>query len=153
MANITRWEPFREMRRMHDMLDRMMEDTLFTPNRWENALEGLAPVDMWQTEDEVIVKATLPGIKAEDIDISISGDTLTIRGETRQDHSVEDSASHGGRRYIMREHRFSRYARTLTLPVMVQSDKAEANFEDGVLTLTLPKAEEVKPKTISVKAK
>jgi HSP20 family protein len=145
MTRLTRWEPFREARRMHDMLDRMMDRSLLDP--WASGFEGVLPLDMYQTDDEIIVKASAPGMTAEDIDISITGETLTIRGELEGEEVQEDA------RYHIRERRMESFSRSIALPTMVQAEKAKAEFENGILTLTLPKAEEVKPKTISVKAK
>jgi HSP20 family protein len=145
MTRLTRWEPFREARRMHDMLDRMMDRSLLDP--WASGFEGVLPIDMYQTDDEIIVKASAPGMTAEDIDISITGETLTIRGELKAEEVQEEA------RYHIRERRMESFSRSISLPTMVQAEKAKAEFENGILTLTLPKVEEVKPKTISVKAK
>jgi HSP20 family protein len=145
MKNMTRWEPFREARRMHDMLDRMMDRSLLDP--LYGGTEGTLPLDMYQTDDEIIVKASAPGLTAEDLDISITGDALTIRGEFQADEVQE------GARYHVRERRIESFARSIRLPTMVNAEGAKAEFENGILTLTLPKVEEVKPKTISVKAK
>jgi HSP20 family protein len=104
-------------------------------------------IDMYQTDNDVVVKATLPGVKPEDINISITGDVLNISGETKKEEEHKDA------RYHMRERRYGSFSRSIPLPTPVQSDKANADFENGVLTLTLPKAEEVRPKTINVKTK
>lgn len=145
MKNLTRWEPFREARRMHDMLDRMMDRSLLDP--FYSGMEGTIPLDMYQTDDEIIVKASAPGLTADDLDISITGDTLTIRGEFQADEVQE------GARYHVRERKIESFARSIKLPTMVNVEQAKAEFENGILTLSLPKVEEVKPKTISVKAK
>ena len=145
MTRITRWEPFREARRMHDMLDRMMDRSLIDP--WSVGMEGAIPLDMYQTDDEIIVKASAPGMTPEDIDISITGETLTIRGEIKEEQLQE------GARYHIRERRVESFSRSVSLPTLVQAEKAKAEFENGILTLSLPKVEEVKPKTITVKAK
>lgn len=147
---LTRWEPFREMRRMHDMLDRVMDDSLGGQMRDGDFFEGIAPIDIYQTDDNVVIEAAMPGVEPEDLDISITGDTLTLRGEVRQ---VKDVNGDSNRRYHVRERRYSRYARSITLPSMVNAEKAEAEFENGILSLTIPKAEQAKPKQISVKAK
>ena len=104
-------------------------------------------VDMYQTENDIVVKATLPGLEPEDIDIQITGDLLTLRGETKQE-TVDEKA-----KYHLREHRYQSFSRSLTLPAAVIADKTNAEMKNGVLTLTLPKAEEAKPKVITVKAK
>ena len=146
---LTRWEPFREMRRMHDMLDRVMDESLTHKGSGNgNWFEGLAPIDLYQTDDEVVIEASMPGVQPDDIDISVTGDTLTMRGEVREEKDVE-----GERDYQLRERRYRRFARSLTLPSTVDADQAEAEIEHGILTLRIPKAEQAKPKQISVKAK
>jgi HSP20 family protein len=147
MTKMTRWEPFREMRRMHDMLDQLMDRSLIDYTDDMEGSSSYMPIDVYQTDENIIVKASAPGIKPDDLDISITGDTLTIQGESTQE--TEDKSA----QYYLRERRASRFSRTITLPTMVKAEEAEAEFEHGVLTLTLPKVEEVKPKTITVKAK
>jgi len=137
------------MRRLHDMLDRAVDDAWIRQDPSELGLEGPAPVDVYETDDEVVVKAVMPGVKADEINISVDRDVLTLRGETRSEQEEKDEK----RDYHFREIRYARYARSMRLPTLVDSDKAKAEFEDGILTLTLPKAEAVKPKTIAVKSK
>jgi HSP20 family protein len=149
MTTLTRWEPFREMRRLHDLLDRSMDDAWLRQGRVESDLEGPAPIDVYETQNDVVVKAVMPGVKADEINISVDRDVLTLRGETKSEVEEKDDE----RNYHFREIRYSRYGRSLRLPTLVDSDKAKAEFEDGILTLTLPKAEAVKPRTISVKSK
>ena len=146
--NLVRWEPFREMMSLRDAMDRLFEDSFVRPwsFRGDHGVMGL-PLDMYQTADDVVVKATLPGVKPEEVDISISGDTLTIKGEHKEEQEVKEED------YFHKERRCGTFSRSVVLPVQVKSDKAEAVFENGILTLTLPKAEEVKPKQIKVKAK
>lgn len=122
-----------------------MDRSLLDP--FYSGMEGTIPLDMYQTDDEIIVKASAPGLTADDLDISITGDTLTIRGEFQADEVQE------GARYHVRERRIESFARSIKLPTMVNVEQAKAEFENGILTLSLPKVEEVKPKTISVKAK
>jgi HSP20 family protein len=147
MSRLIRWEPFRESRRMHDMIDRFMDRTMLDSPFFAGWIEGIVPVDVMETDDDIVVKATIPGMKPEDLNISISGDTLSIRGEAQEEHEEKEV------RYHLHERRMSRFSRSITLPTSVNAEKAVAEFEDGVLKLTLPKAEEVKPKTITVKAK
>ena len=146
MANIVRFEPMREMVRMSDAMDRLF-DNMYGHGWRENDMFDVPAVDMYQTENEVVVKASLPGMKADDIQISVVGDVLTLRGEPRVEDELKEASYH------LRERRSSNFSRSLQLPSPVQSDKAKAEFENGVLTLTLPKAEEMRPKTITVKAK
>jgi HSP20 family protein len=130
-------------------MDRLFEDSFVRPSRfWPDRLgRGELPIDMYQTANDVVVKTTLPGFKPEEVDISITGDTLTIKAERKEEQEVKDED------YFYREHRYGAFSRSVPIPVQVKSDKAEAIFENGVLTLTLPKAEEIKPKQIKVKAK
>jgi HSP20 family protein len=102
---------------------------------------------MYQTDDEIVVKASLPGFKADDVQINITGDVLTVRGEMKHEEEKKEKAWH------MREQRWGSFERSVALPTNVVADRANADFENGILTITLPKAEEAKPRTISVKAK
>lgn len=147
MARLTRWEPFRMSRRMHDLLDRWMDSAFMDFPSFGALFEGGVPIDVYQTDDNVVVKATAPGFKPEDINISITGDTLTIQGEAKEEREET------GAKYHLRERRMESFSRSIILPASVDADKAQAEFEDGILTLTLPKVEEAKPKTITVKAK
>ena len=149
MSNLTRWEPMRDMVTLRDAMDRLFDEAFTRPWGLTDGGRGMGmpAVDMYQTEDDVIVKTAIPGIKPEDVQISVTGDTLTIKGETKEDSDDKQKAYH------IREQRWGSFERTLTLPTDVKADKAQAEFENGILTITLPKAEEVKPKTISVKAK
>lgn len=152
MSMLTRWEPFREMRRIHDTLDRMMDETFYPRLRVEEWDKGLALVDLYETDQDVVVKAAMPGVESDDIDISLTGDVLNIQAEKREETEKEKEGD-GDVRYHLREQRYKRFSRSMRLPTAVNTSKAEAEFENGVLRLTLPKAEEVKPKTISIKAK
>jgi HSP20 family protein len=104
-------------------------------------------IDMYQTDNDVVVKATLPGVKPDEINISITGDMLNISGDMQKEEEHKEA------RYHIRERRYGSFSRSIPLPTPVQADKANADFENGILTLTLPKAEEVRPKTINVKSK
>lgn len=149
MADITHWDPFREITDFRDAMDRLFERGFSRPWRlltWETG-EGFFPVDLYETDDEVVVKASLPGVKPEQVQISVTGDTLTIRAETKEEQEERKP------NYYRQERRYGAFQRALTLPVQVDADKAEAAFENGVLDLRLPKVPEVRPKTIEVKAK
>ena len=103
-------------------------------------------MDMYQTDNDVVVKASLPGVKREEVEVTVTGDTLTIKGETKAEEEVKRE------NYFRQERRYGAFNRSVTIPVPVQGDKAEATFQDGVLTITLPKAEEVKPKRINIRS-
>ncbi len=149
MSQLTRWEPFRDLISLREAMDRLFEESVVRPSSTElsRRMGGTLAVDMYETDEAVVVKSATPGVDPEDIDISITGDTLTIKGETKVDEEVEEE------NYVYRERRYGSFARSLTIPVPVQADEAEAAFEDGILTLTLPKAEEIRPKAIKVKSK
>ena len=147
MSNIIRWEPAREMMTLREAMDRLFDDAFTRPlsltgNNW-----SIPAVDMYQTDDEVVVKAALPGIKADEVQINVTGEVLTIKGETKKENETKEKAYH------LREQRWGAFERSIVLPTEVVADKAKADFENGVLTITLPKAEEVKPKTINIKTK
>ena len=151
MSNeVVRWEPFNEMVSLRDAVSRLFEDSFIRPGAWPLPFDGSGlsvPADLIEMKDNVIVKVSAPGVKPEDIDISVVGDTLTVKGETKGEGRFEEGS------YIRQERRFGSFQRSFSLPTSVASDKAKAEFENGVLTLTLPKAEEAKPKSIKVTQK
>ena len=146
---LVRQNPWREMMTLREAMDQLFEDSVVRP--WQGMGEGARerplrlPLDVYTTPEEIVIVASLPGLTPDEVDIVFEGDTLTIRGELRAPlDNVE---------YLFQERSHGAFARTLTLNVPVAADKAEAIFENGVLTLTLPKAEEVRPKVIKVKSK
>ncbi len=149
MTNLVRWEPFSDLVSLREAMDRLFEESFVSPRAgWPVPVEGGAlAVDMYETDDVVVVKSAVPGIKPEELDITVTGDTLTIKGETKSEQEVKEE------NYVRREMRYGSFSRTVALPSSIVADKAKAEFENGMLTLTLPKAEEVKPKAIKVKAK
>jgi len=146
---LMRWDPFRELAEMQRDIDRLMGRGFARPARAVAALSQWPQpsLDVYQKPKEVVVKASLPGVKPEDVEVSISGDTLMIKAETKGEEKVEEED------YLCRECHYGSYFRTVVLPHGLKSDKATASFDDGVLTLTIPKEAEAKPKTIEVKAK
>ena len=148
MSNLTRWEPAREMMTLREAMDRLFDDAFTRPLSVRDGWSMASPaIDMYQTDNDVVVKASIPGIKAEEVQINITGDILTLKGEARQEEDRKERSWH------IREQRFGSFERSIVLPTDVKSDQAEAVFENGILTITLPKADEVKPKTINIKAK
>ncbi len=149
MANLTRFDPLGEMVSLRHAMDRLFEDSFVNPVSWRTigGSEGITPaLDVHETDNEIVVTAVLPGIRAEDVDITMVGQTLTLRGEFKEDEKVQRD------QYLYRERRYGTFNRTLQLPVRVEGDKAEATFNDGILTLRIPKAEEVKPRQIRIQA-
>lgn len=147
MSRIVRWDPVREVMSMRNQMDRLMSDVFSAPATWQNdeyaGFMRLA-LDVSESDENYTVYASVPGINPEDLDISFSENTLTIKGETKAEHVDESEKWH------LRERRFGSFMRSITLPTAINADNIDAHFENGTLTLTLPKAEEVKPRRISV---
>jgi HSP20 family protein len=147
MANITRFDPFGEMVSLRAAMDRLFEDSFVSPLSWRTIAggDGFTPaLDVHETADDIVVTAALPGVKADDVEITMTGQNLQLRGEIKADEKVERD------QYIYRERRYGSFSRSIQLPVRVEGDRAQATFEDGVLTLRIPKAEEVKPRHIRI---
>ena len=145
MANIIRWNPLREMAAMQNAMDRLFDETWRTwqPVYGETAGNTLA-LDVHENDNAYIVTTALPGVQGDNINIRLHNDLLTIEGEIPA-HTVENARS------LMQERVYGRFSRTLRLPQPVNRDAVDAHFENGVLTLTLPKAEEAQPRQIPVK--
>ena len=139
---IIRWDPFREMTGVQDQLDRL----------WRGVFEGrgqeswLPAVDVFDTKDAVVLKAELAGLDPDDIEIEVDDNVLTIKGERKFEEKVDEE------RYYRVERRYGSFSRSLALPQGVRADDIQADYEDGVLEVRVPKAEEEKPKRITVKA-
>lgn len=147
MTSLTRWDPYRELATMRQMMERFFDDDFLKfPNLWERRSEvfGLA-LDVAEKDDAYVVKASIPGVNPEDVEITLSDNVLTIKGELKEDKEIKEESYH------LRERRFGQFLRSVTLPATVDADKIEAVNENGVLTLTLPKSEAVKPKKIEIK--
>ncbi len=142
---IERWDPLREMVSLRDAMNSLLAESFVRPGG-QPAGGGAAalPLDVAETEGEFVVKASLPGIKPEDVHITVHGDTLTIRGETKAEEEKK------GAHWHMRERRVSSLGRSVSLGTPIQTDAASAEFDHGVLTLTLPKTAAAKPKQIKV---
>jgi len=144
--SLVRWEPMEDLVSLRDAMERMFEESFIRPlapfGLWA---EGTLGVDMYETDDRVVVRTAIPGVKGEDINISIAGDTLSIKAESKAEEEVKRE------NYLRRERRHGAYRRSVALPGGLKTDKAVADLSDGILTLTFPKAEEVKPRTIKIK--
>lgn len=145
MSRIVRWNPYREMYNLINAMDRRVDSRYLSPRFLTADSWGLA-LDVSENENEYLIKASLPGIRNEDIDVSIESNVLTIKGEFKQEEESEE------RHYHLRERRYGSFCRSLSLPNSVNTEAIQAIYENGVLTLSLPKAEEAKPKSIEVKA-
>lgn len=146
MTIARRPSPFGELLSLRQAMDRLFEDSFVRPPGWgSGSLDGFGlPVDVSMTAEELVIEAQLPGVKLEDVDITVENGRLTIRAETGAERS-EDNGD-----FLIREIRRGSFNRTLNLPSGLEPDKAAATFEDGILTLRIPKAEEVKPRQIRI---
>ena len=142
---LERWDPFREAVSLRDAMSSLLQESFIRPGGM-SAHEGVAtlPLDIGETEEEYVVKASLPGVKPEEVQITVHGDTLTIRGTSKAEEEKK------GHTWHLRERRFGMFQRSVTLASPVNSDRAQAHYDNGVLTLTLPKSEEAKPRQIKI---
>jgi HSP20 family protein len=140
------WDPITDLVTMQQAMDRLFEDSLArrTPG-WRRG-EGVAalPLDVYSTAEDLVIQASVPGLNPDDVEITIEGESLTIKGETRAPlDNVE---------YQIQERHYGPFSRTVTLNIPVQAEQAEAFFDKGVLTLTIPKAQAIRPKVIKVRS-
>lgn len=140
-----RWDPFGEMLSLREAMDHLLQESFVRPAGQMLGGRGNVPLDLMENDDSYVIHATMPGVNPDDVQISVQGDQLTIHGETKSEEKREDQ------NWIMRERRTASFHRTVTLPAPVNPDQAEARYENGVLTLTLPKAEQARPKQIKVR--
>lgn len=140
---ISRWDPFRELSALQDRINRIFNEQL---SRGESeAGKAWAPVvDILESDNDLIVRAEIPGVKRDDIDVQVTSESLTIRGERKFDEESKD-------KYVRVERAYGPFSRSFSIGVPVQPDKVKATYRDGVLEIVVPKAEEVKPKKIEIK--
>ena len=135
------FDPLKSINQFRDQVSRLIEDGISVATGSQ-----LVPVDVYETDTSVVIKAgPIPGAQPENIDVSLVGDTLTIKGETRSEEDVNAES------YLRRERKFGTFTRAVSIPRPVKADLAVANFKNGMLTITLPKTEEPQPKVINVK--
>ncbi len=142
---IMRWDPFDEMGTLSRSMERLFDD-FFTrrPDREPALLAWEPAVEMFETDQDVVVRAALPNIDPKQVDITVTNDAITFRGESR--HEEE----HTGRNYVRREFRYGSFSRTLPLVTEVKSAEATATYKDGVLEVKIPKSERVTPRAVKV---
>ncbi len=138
-------DPFREVTDVQGQMNRLFDNLLGRPSPVPGMERMWAPpVDVYETKDELVVAAELPGLNQKDIHLSITGDVLTLKGERQWNPEVEPGSYYRNERWL------GRFERTLPLPIPVQAGKVKATYRDGVLTVTLPKADEIKAKEIKI---
>jgi HSP20 family protein len=145
---IVRWEPFRDLVTTQDRLNRLFNQTF---SRVFDDEEGpsstwMPAVDIYETDANIVLKAELPGIKPEDVEVRVEDGTLYLKGQRKFEKEVKEE------NYHRVERSYGSFVRSFPLPNSVKSDDAKAEYKDGVLTLTMPKREEAKPKTIKILA-
>jgi len=145
MSSMSRFDPIREMITMRQAVDRMLGEVFARGSESRGTGAWLLPMDAYFTDEAIVIHADVPGLKPEEIEITLEGDTLTIRGEIRREEA-------NNRKYVLLERPTGKFERTLTINTPIDSDRVEATFSNGVLTLVLPKAEAVKPRQITVKS-
>jgi HSP20 family protein len=145
MTNLIRRDPFTDLR---STMDRLFDEGFSRPWRFINSetYEASMPIEVSETDSELVVKAALPGVQPDEVDITVSNDVLTIKAEHKE------TTEEGKREFYRREIRYGAFHRSLSLPVKVDADQAEASFDNGVLALRLPKAASIRPKQIKVGA-
>ena len=144
---IARFTPLHDVVSLREAMDRLFEDSFIRPNGWGATGQQLAvPVDLWETKDAYHLRADLPGISPDDIEINATADTFTISGETK---ASTDVTSEG---WLRQERRFGKFTRSFTVPMQIDPNKVDAKFQNGVLELVLPKAENTKPRAIKINA-
>lgn len=154
MASIVRWTPFEEMVSLREAMDRLFDESRVRPyrsstNSDHSAAMARLPIDLYETDEQLVLKTRLTGINPEDVDITIDDGDLIIKADLRSDAALDEARGWNWHRHELYH---GSVGRRISLPTLVQSDKIEATFRNGELTLVLPKAEEVKPRSIKVKA-
>ena len=146
MTIVRRASPLGELMTLRHAVDRLFDDDVFRPFRWTpGTVDGPAlRLDVTTTADELTVEASLPGIKPEDVEIMVENGTLTITGKTADERRAEEAS------YLVQEIRRGSFSRSITLPDGLEADRATATFEDGILAIRIPKAEQVKPRQIRI---
>lgn len=145
---IARFSPMTDIVSLRDAMDRLLEESYIRPNSWTGLAAGhlAVPVDLWETKDAYHLRADVPGVTPDQLEINATSDTISIVGEVKGQADVTND------RWIRQERRVGKFQRAFTLPMAIDPTKVDATFENGVLQLVLPKAENVKPRTIKVNA-
>jgi HSP20 family protein len=141
---LRRWEPFQELRQMQGNMNRLWHSFSSGEGNGQDVESWAIPLDVVQQGDNIVVKATVPGVNPEDIDVSIENDVLSIKGHTKEEREHQEG------NYLMRERRSGSFYRALRLPDTVDSDKAQPHYEHGVLSITFPRMESKKAKRLQI---
>jgi HSP20 family protein len=146
-----RWDPFRDAMSLREAMDRLLEQSIINPRGGPSGRGTLTlPIDLWETTDSLVARVPLPGVKPDDVDIDVNGNVLTIRTKLPGAAGEDSEAPGEGIRWIYREVPRGEARRAVELPIAVDADAATARFADGLLVLTLPKAQAARPRRITV---
>ena len=148
---IDKWSPLKELEDMRRDMDRLFDEFTKPARRrriWPKS-EGLVipSIDLYDKKTDIVVKIELPGVRREDIDLTITKDTLVLKGEIKKDDDVQEED------YYISERMFGSFSRTVALPFEVESEKAQATMNNGLLEIVIPKREEARPKEIKIEVK
>lgn len=146
-----RWDPLGDIVSLREAMNNLLEESFVRPRGETPGTPAGLAVDVRETNDAYVITASVPGVAASDVDISVLGETLRIRGERHETHETPGEPGADAGRWLIRERRFGAFERSITLPSGIKPAGASADFNDGVLTITLPKAEEAKPRSIPVR--
>ena len=146
---LKRWEPFTELSRMEAEMDRTRRHTFrplyMWPRSWDG--DGRIAIDVYREADSLVVRAAIPGVKPEEVDVAVDRNTLVIKGESKVEEGVKE------KEYLHRERRYGTFQRTVALPEGLDAEKADASYDNGVLTVSIPKSEESKPHSLKINVK
>ena len=143
--SIQRWDPWKDIISLREAMNSLLEESFVRPRASLSVLASGMAIDLRETDETFVIETVLPGVKPEDVDISVLGDVLRITAEAHEDEANQDA------KWLIRERRYGRFERSVTLPSQVKADEAGADFKDGILTVTLPKTEAVQPRSIPVR--
>jgi HSP20 family protein len=139
---LVRWDPFRDMHTLHERLNRLLSDSRWSSD--EGYGDWAPAVDIFEKGDDLVIRAELPGIERDDIDIRVENGTLTLRGERKQEKEIQED------KIYRMERIYGTFTRSFRLPTMVDASKIKAVFKNGVLEVQLPKAEEARPRKVNI---
>jgi len=145
---IARFTPLTDIVSLRDAMDRLFEESFIRPNGWNGVSAGhlAVPVDLWETKDAYQLRADVPGVTSDELEINATSDSISIAGEVKGHADVSENG------WLRQERRVGKFQRAFTLPIAIDPTKVEATFDNGVLQLVLPKADNVKPRMIKVNA-
>lgn len=151
MTNLVRWDPFEEMTSLRDAMNQLVAESFVRPQGAVSTFQP--PLDLFETQDQYVVKLVAPGLKPDNFEITAQQNTLVIHGRTQdEDNQGDNQGNQNGARYHVRELRYGEFSRVIRFPTQVDTEKIQATLANGILTVHVPKAEAAKPKRINVQA-